>query len=272
MLLPAVTGSDSNRVGVSRHRPTDGVDRMRNPGALVSNEIILAELRHFLERNFADRPGAIVLDLGAGSKPYAPLYEQYFASSTSADVPYSPHDTSDVDVMASADSLPFADEAFDCVICTEVLEHCARPQETMAQIHRVLKAGGRVFLTTPFLRPLHEMPHDYFRYTPSAIHHLATSAGLTVLSVRPRGEYVAVALAILQMPVGKAWYFLAKYTHLPLNSSRNPLLYVTVVGPQRLYVEVWKWIRRRDGPAQRLYDKLSYYTLGHITELEKPPA
>ena len=244
---------------------------MRNPGALVSNEIVLFELREFLERRFADRAGAAVLDLGAGSKPYAPLYEQYFASSTSADVPSSPHDISEVDVMASADSLPFADEAFDCVICTEVLEHCARPQQTMAEIHRVLKPGGRVFLTTPFLRPLHEMPHDYYRYTPAAIHHLTTSAGLSVLSIRPRGEYFAVALAILQMPLGKAWYLLAKHTHLPLNSSRNPLLYLTVVGPQRLYVAAWKWIRTRGGPAQRLYDKLSYYTLGYITELVKPP-
>jgi ubiquinone/menaquinone biosynthesis C-methylase UbiE len=251
-----------------RGRP-DGVDARRNIGAIISNEIILFEMHRFLERNFKNRTACSVLDLGAGTKPYAPLYEGYFGSCVSVDVPFSPHDVSNVDVMASAEALPFDDGSFDCVICTEVLEHCPNPRQTIAEISRVLRRGGQVFLTTPFLRPLHEMPHDYFRYTPSGLRELATSAGLSVRSIRPRGEYFAVALAILQMPVGKCWYLLAKYTHLPLDRVVNPLVYITIVLPQQVYVRAWMRMRRRPGRLQKLYNKLSYYTLGYVTELEK---
>jgi ubiquinone/menaquinone biosynthesis C-methylase UbiE len=82
--------------------------------------------------------------------------------------------------MASADTLPFEDDYFDCVICTEVLERCARPLDVVGEISRVLRSEGWLFVTTPFLRPLHEMPNGYYRYTPTALRELGTAAGLTV--------------------------------------------------------------------------------------------
>jgi SAM-dependent methyltransferase len=248
---------------------TDRVETKRNIGAIVSNEIIVFEMHRFLEAHFKNQTTRSVLDLGAGTKPYAVLYERYFDSCTSVDVPYSPHDVSAVDVMASADALPFDDASFDCVICTEVLEHCPDPGRTLAEVSRVLRPGGRVFLTTPFLRPLHEMPHDYFRFTPSGLVQLAASAGLEVRSIRPKGEYLAVALAVLQMPLAKFWYLLAKRTRLPLYRAANPLVYLTIVAPQQIYFSLWMRMRRRPGKLQRLHDKLSYYTLGYVTELEK---
>ncbi|HYP48605.1 MAG TPA: methyltransferase domain-containing protein, partial [Thermoleophilaceae bacterium] len=151
--------------------------RRSNVAAIISNEIIALELSAFLERHYGSRQGEAVLDLGAGTKPYAALYEPYFGSSTSVDVDYSPHDTRAVDTLASADALPFGDGSFDCVVCTEVLEHCRRPQVVLGEIFRVLRPGGRLFLSTPFLRPLHEMPHDYFRFTPSSLRGLAEDAG-----------------------------------------------------------------------------------------------
>jgi SAM-dependent methyltransferase len=236
---------------------------------MISNEIILRELWEFLERHFGGQVGKSVLDLGAGEKPYAPLYSQYFGSCTSTDVPYSRHDVRSVDVMASADALPFEAGSFDCVICTEVLEHCARPFDVVGEISRVLRPGGWLFVTTPFLRPLHEMPHDYYRYTPSALREFGNAAGLTVSFIRPRGDYVAVLLAVLLMPVGKAWYVLRKLTGLPLDRPRNPLLYITLMLPQYAYLWGWRRVRRGPGVGARAYRKLSYYTLGYITEMQK---
>jgi SAM-dependent methyltransferase len=255
-------------IATAQNRPR--VKRMRNIGAVISHEIILFELQQFLESNFGGRRSDAVLDLGAGMKPYAPIYERYFESSTSVDVPHSPHDIHNVDILASADDLPLEAESFDCVICTEVLEHCPEPIKALGEIARVLKPGGRVFLTTPFLRPLHEMPHDYYRYTPSGLARLAATTGLLVKSIRPRGDYTAVALVTLQLPFGKAWYLLAKATRLPLNGPYNPLVYLTIVLPQQMYVIAWKRTRQRGGRLKRLYDKLSYYTLGYTTELQKP--
>jgi SAM-dependent methyltransferase len=255
-------------IATAQHRPR--VKWMRDIGAVISHEIILFELEQFLEFNFGGRRSGAVLDLGAGKKPYAPIYDRYFGSSTSVDVPQSPHGIHGIDILASADALPLGAESFDCVICTEVLEHCPEPSKVLGEIARVLKPGGRVFLTTPFLRPLHEMPHDYYRYTPSGLARLAATTGLLVKSIRPRGDYAAVALVTLQLPVGKAWYLLAKMTRLPLNSPYNPLVYLTIVLPQQAYFIVWKHARQRGGRLKRLHDKLSYYTLGYVTELEKP--
>lgn len=67
-------------------------------------------------------------------------------------------------------SLPFHEAAFDGVILTEVLEHCVDPKAAMAEVLRVLKPGGLVLVTSPFLWPDHrtEDYKDYWRFTEQA--------------------------------------------------------------------------------------------------------
>lgn len=48
--------------------------------------------------------------------------------------------------VADAHVLPFKDATFDCVVCTEVLEHVEKPKETVLEIKRVLKPGGVVVI------------------------------------------------------------------------------------------------------------------------------
>ena len=47
------------------------------------------------------------------------------------------------------DPLPFADETFDLVWCTEVIEHVVNPAFTLGELNRVLKPGGKLLLSTP---------------------------------------------------------------------------------------------------------------------------
>jgi ubiquinone/menaquinone biosynthesis C-methylase UbiE len=251
------------------------LDDTQNLGTLISQQIILDELQDFLARHYpaggdSAAPDGSVLDLGAGSKPYAPLYDSHFSTSTAVDVDYSPHDTSRVDLLAPAERLPFDDASFDCVICTEVLEHCRDPRAVMAEIARVLNGGGRAFLTTPFFVPLHEMPHDYYRFTPFALEDLAAVAGLSVVSIIPRGGYVPVLLRLLQMPITKFWQKLSRVLRLPLSSAYNPVLFCAVVLPEKAYLAFWRrGRRRRRGGLGRILANSSRHTLGYVTELEK---
>ena len=66
-------------------------------------------------------------------------------------------------------TLPFQDGSIDCVLETEVLEHCPRPERVTDEAWRVLKPGGFLLFTVPFLWPLHSVPHDQYRYTPFAL-------------------------------------------------------------------------------------------------------
>jgi SAM-dependent methyltransferase len=51
----------------------------------------------------------------------------------------------------AAAGLPFDDQSFDCVVCGEVIEHVADVDRLVSEIHRVLKRGGHLILTTPNL-------------------------------------------------------------------------------------------------------------------------
>src|SRR3954470_11011828 len=97
------------------------IDWRKKPSSLISNTLILEGLRAFLDARWSTRQGSHILDLGAGGTPYAPVYEPYFERSTKVDIPDTLHGQSKIDVFESADDLPFEDETFDCVLCTEVL-------------------------------------------------------------------------------------------------------------------------------------------------------
>jgi len=228
-----------------------------------------------LDASFPVGGAGALLDLGAGTKPFAPVYSPHFGSCTSVDVPYSQHDIGSVDVLASADNLPFNEQSFDCVLCTEVLEHCPDPAAVLREVHRVLRPNGKVFLSTPFLVPLHEMPHDYYRFTPSALRYLASLSGLRVMSIQPKGDYRLVAFGMLTYPWSKLWQALGNRLWRGFYHSRNPLIWATLVLPQLLYTASWKRLQRKGSRrARRLYDKLSYITLGYVTVLardETPP-
>lgn len=70
-----------------------------------------------------------------------------------------------VDLLADIARLPFPDASIDGVICTSVLEHVADAGACLREIHRVLKPGGGVYITVPFLFPYHPDPLDRCRWT-----------------------------------------------------------------------------------------------------------
>lgn len=247
------------------------VDRKKKLSSIISNEIILHEFLKFLKQNYTRNNHGRLLDAGAGTKPYRPVYKNYFASCTSFDVSHSPHNISSVDLIASLDRLPFQKEIFDCILCTEVLEHVPNPVLALKEFYRILKPGGRIFLTTPFLVPLHEMPYDFFRYTPSALKSMAREANLSLTTIITKGEYFAFALQLALFPLKKFWLLISKLFHVPLYHPYNPLVFITIVLPQLLYLVWWKEImhQKRKTFFTKLYKKLEYITLGYVTTLIK---
>lgn len=104
------------------------------------------------------------LDLGSQAGPYAAL----FPHRVSLDMARGPG----VQVIGDAQALGILDGAFEVVLCTEMLEHLPEPQRGLDEIYRVLAPGGTLVLTTRFLFPVHDAPHDYFRFTKFGLRYL----------------------------------------------------------------------------------------------------
>src|SRR5207248_1566477 len=78
-----------------------------------------------------------------------------------------------VNVVADAEELPFPHGVFQRVECDAVLEHVRDPVRVIAEIERVLAAGGYAHLVTPFCHPFHEYPKDYRRFTLDGLKEIA---------------------------------------------------------------------------------------------------
>lgn len=147
----------------------------------------------------ADMVEGTVLDVGCGAKPWQHLFaraEEYIgcdylgpSATTGA--------ASCVDVRADAAMLPFADASFDSIVSTQCLEHVWDGPGTIAEMHRILRPGGAVVLTTPFAYRIHDSVHDYVRYTAHGLHRLFDSAGFAEMDVRPVGGlYLTLSKAV----------------------------------------------------------------------------
>jgi SAM-dependent methyltransferase len=90
-----------------------------------------------------------------------------------------------LDCLASLDALPFAAASLRVVVSQEVVEHVADPWRAVAELARVLKPGGKLYLQAPFVIGYHACPRDYWRFTGEGLRRLVESAGLEVERLEP---------------------------------------------------------------------------------------
>jgi len=155
----------------------------------------------FIQRMAASiAPGETVLDVGAGDAPYRELFSHanYKASDWDHSL-YAPEVPPDL--TAHADRLPVADASIDAILNTQVLEHVPEPSSVLREFFRVLRPGGMVWLTAPLVWFLHELPYDYYRYTPNGLEHLLTLAGFRDVEIVPMNDAFST-LAQLMSEIG----------------------------------------------------------------------
>lgn len=130
-----------------------------------------------------------MLDAGAGQGRFRPVLAHTRYIGVDLAVGDTTWDYSRLDVISDLTHLPFGQSTFDAVLCTQVLEHVSEPLLVLQEIARVLKPGGRLFLSAPQSWPQHQKPYDFFRYTSFGLRHLFAKAGLHPESIRPMGGY-----------------------------------------------------------------------------------
>jgi len=131
----------------------------------------------------ADAVSGLLLDLGAGNQPFKVWYSGLAEKCVAVDVAPAPG----LDVLSMAAPLPFQSATFDTVLCTSVLEHVHDAEAAVSEIERILKPGGRLIVTVPFLYPTHEAPYDFWRTTHWGLRSLLTRHGLEVDTIAAQG-------------------------------------------------------------------------------------
>jgi len=88
----------------------------------------------------------------------------------------------------------FSDGEFDVVIMSEVLEHVKTPHLAINEIYRVLREGGKLILTAPFLFEMHDRPHDYYRFTKHGLEYLLSD--FSQVDIESRNSYFDVMVVL----------------------------------------------------------------------------
>lgn len=84
---------------------------------------------------------ALVLEVGSGGKPYPRADVLLDAYENTRERNWAPLKVDRPTVLGFVEQLPFRDKAFDFVIASHVLEHSADPEQFIAELQRVAKAG-----------------------------------------------------------------------------------------------------------------------------------
>jgi SAM-dependent methyltransferase len=137
----------------------------------------------------------VVLDVGSGAQPYRPLLSpeaSYIAidvADAGSNFGYEVADT----IYFEGETWPVDSNSVDVILSTETLEHVRDPSTFLNEAQRCLRPGGRLLLTVPFAARWHFIPHDYWRFTPSALKYLLERASFTDVRVYARGNAVTVS-------------------------------------------------------------------------------
>lgn len=202
------------------------------------------------ERLIAGFARGRALDVGCGHMPFRDSVLSHARSYEGLDVEARVEGVTYITSAAEMDGVP--PEAFDTVLCSEVLEHVPDPGRVLAAIRRVVRPGGHLLVTVPHLSRLHEEPHDYFRYTGYGLRAVLETAGFEVIEIKPRaGLFSFLSHQASTLLLGLSW-------GIPLvRTVAYQLNRFLLVHPA-----IW---------ADRVLDPRSLFPLGYSAVARRPP-
>jgi hypothetical protein len=174
-------------------------------GLSEGDYFVMRHLREFIDSNLRRfvNPGDQVADVGCGEQPWRASIERLGGTYTGIDVAQNSKGT--VHVIASILDLTDWINRYDVVLCTEVLEHVPDSQRAMLGLAHISKPRSPLIITTPFMYPLHEEPHDYVRLTPYQLVRLAETTALEVLTLERAGNEIEVMATVWSSIWTRAW-------------------------------------------------------------------
>lgn len=162
-----------------------------------------------------------VLDVGCGDMPYRAIFERDARCTRydGADIP-SASTRATVAIDPDSQLVSAASESYDLIVSFQALEHVLRPMALLRECLRVLRQGGILFVTLPFLFEYHGVPRDFRRWTHEGIAEDLAAMGFASVTAEPietdLQSLVVMGEAYVARNLGYVW---TKPLFLALNAT-----------------------------------------------------
>lgn len=133
-------------------------------------------------------------------------------------------------IVGDAQRLPFSDNSFDAIKCSELTGYLFEPIKMVREIKRVLKRDGYAVITSPYLTPYDYNQHDGVRLTNAWWEWAAKENGLKLVKVQPEGFLLTVIADFEKYWISHWWL---------------PLRYLTYLLAYPLY-EILFWVEKKE--------------------------
>jgi len=177
------------------------------------------------------------LDVGCGNKHYKKLFasSEYIGLEIDSDAN---RKVKSADYYYDGHQFPFDDGVFDSLVTNQVFEHVFNPDEFLDESFRVLKPGGFLLMTVPFVWDEHEQPYDFARYSSFGIRHLLEQHGFEIVEQRKSMDDIRVIFQLINAYI---------YKKTVTSSARlNLLLTILLMAPWNILGELLHWILPRN--------------------------
>lgn len=174
--------------GTRRDLSPPRIGRTNDPDRVAWVEACLRELPQ----------GASLLDVGAGELRFkrasahllytAQDFGRYDGRGDARGLQTGTFDQTGIDILSDITNIPRPSASFDAILCTEVLEHVPDPLSALDELARLLRPGGRLILTMPFVSYTHFSPHHYHTgFSRYWYEHWLPRKGFAIRRLEPAG-------------------------------------------------------------------------------------
>ncbi|MEI6243420.1 MAG: glycosyltransferase [Acidobacteriota bacterium] len=173
-----------------------GREKFLNPTLSINSAdtyVIRTALLNAIKASLPSLSGTL-LDVGCGQMPYRELVLEHaqVRKYIGLDIRNPGYQKGQQpDLFWDGVTIPLAEASVDSVIATELFEHLPDIDAVLREIGRVLKPGGTLFFTVPFLWPLHDSPYDFCRYTPFSLRRHLEGSDFDVRNISALGGWNA---------------------------------------------------------------------------------
>jgi SAM-dependent methyltransferase len=189
---------------------------------ILSGGSLLRALEHQMIAKHCQNLKGVGLDLGSGGS----AYRKFLGSECQVQ-------EADINPLSKADHIfdankpfPLKDESFDFIFCINVLEHLYHPKSALKEFSRVLKKGGTLFLSYPFMFPYHasDVSEDNYRFTHQFTQKSLAESGFQNIQIERLGGRFSVILEIMAQSVPRLFQRLIRTPYIFLKNIDRQLI------------------------------------------------